>query len=401
MKHNQNKATGILIAVIAALLCGVLGWSFGKAGMFSGDTVGISAQQYALYQQYLQEESLTALIKERYYKDVDSVDFSDGALKGVVEALDDPYSEYLNAEEYQELTESSTGTFYGIGVEFLLDDAGRPVIQSVYKDSPAEKAGIKVNDIILKVDGESIDGLSSTQIANKIRGEENVAVTLTLLRDNQELEVSPVRGPLNEISVYSELLDNKLGYIQLTQFYPDSPDEISTALNELKSQGATGIILDLRSNPGGIFSSAVEIADQLLGDAQIVSTVNRGETQETYRSDAEKLELPLVVLCNQYSASASEILIGALKDNQAATIVGVTTYGKGLVQSIIPLSENGDAIKLTTEEYLTPNGTAINGVGITPDYEVSLPDDVLNGEVELTIDNDTQLQKAIELLQGS
>ncbi|MGI6168900.1 MAG: S41 family peptidase [Christensenellales bacterium] len=401
MKRNTFKATGIVIAIIVGLLCGVLGWSFGKAGMFSDGMVGIHAEQYNLYQQYAQEASLVEVIKERYYKDVDTVDFSSGALKGVANALGDPYSEYLTPEEYEMLVESSTGTFYGIGVEFLLNDMGRAVIQSVYPDSPAEKAGIKANDIILKVDGESIDGLSSTQIAGKIRGDENVPVNITILRDNQEMEFQPVRGPLSEVSIHTTMLENNIGYIQLVQFYPDSPDEFSKGLADLKNQGAKSIILDIRSNPGGLFDSAISIADQILGDAPIVSTVSRGETQQSYRSDANKLELPLVVLCNEYSASASEILVGALQDNQAAAIVGVQTYGKGLVQSILPLSESGDALRLTTEEYLTPNGTAINSVGITPDYSVALPDDVLDGTADLTPENDTQLQKAIGLLSAS
>ena len=246
---------------------------------------------------------------------------------------------------------------------------------------------------------EDIDPeMELTLISNRIRGERGTEVTLTVRRNDQTLELRAERGEIDIQYVESKMIEGNIGYIALSEFSLNCVEEFEKALQDLQEEGAEAFILDLRSNPGGYVDSAVAIADMLLPSGTIVYTKDKNDNEQTYTSDAACVDLPMVVLINENSASASEILVGALQDHEAATIVGVKSYGKGVIQRVLPIS-NGGALRVTIASYYTPNGRNIHGVGITPDIEVQLPDEVREDPTLLTEQTDTQLQKAIEVAQ--
>ena len=277
-----------------------------------------------------------------------------------------------------------------------MNDDGQVEVYKVFKDSPAEKAGIQVKDIIVEADLER-DFEDIDQLVSIVRGEEGTTVDIVVLRDGKEIPMTVERRIIDMETVSYKMLENNIGYIQLTEFDTISVDQFNNALDALESQGMTSLILDLRDNPGGDYDTVVAMADRVLPEGKITTVVDKQGTEQTEYSDEEhQISIPMVVLINENSASASELFTGAIKDYGIATIVGETSYGKGIVQSIFRL-EDGSGMKFTTEEYLTPNGNHINGVGVVPDIEVSIPEEAYD-DGELTEDEDTQLQKAIEVL---
>lgn len=331
-----------------------------------GNKVIISKDLYESYAKYNKLLGLEELIQEDYYKEVSENNLVDGALKGLFEGLKDPYSQYYTADEFQSLKEQTSGSFVGIGVYMGINpENNKLTIISPIEGSPSDKAGIKSGDIVLKVDGESVDSKKIDEVIKHIKGKENTKVNLTIQRDNKELSFNIKRETIVTKSVSNEIMDNDIGYLRITSFDENTYKEFKKNLSELESKGVKGLVIDLRDNPGGLLDVCVDIADELIGKGTVVYTKDNTGNKEYYKSDDKEIDMPMVVLINGGSASASEILTAALVDNGKAIAIGETSFGKGLVQSVKGLKD-GTGYKLTTAQYFTPNGDYINGKGITP-----------------------------------
>lgn len=344
-------------------------------------------------------EAIEEVIDEYYYRDedIDTDAMIEGMYAGVVDSLGDPYSVYYTAEEWQSLMEETEGIYYGIGAYLSLDTAtGLGKISGVIADTPAEEAGLRENDIIYKVDGESVQGLELSEIVSRVKGEEGTIVHLTIVREGETdyLEIDVTRRQIESPTVTYEMYDNGIGYIQITEFDDVTTDQFTEALAVIKGSDAKGLILDLRGNPGGSLPVVVDIARMLLPEGLIVYTEDKYGEREEYSCDGKhELDIPLVVLVNGNSASASEILAGAIKDYGKGTLIGTTTFGKGIVQRVLPLTD-GTALKLTISDYYTPNGNNIHGIGIEPDIECEL-----DAEAYYEDGTDNQLERAVEELE--
>ena len=345
-------------------------------------------------------KTIEALIEKYYLKDIDEQAVIDGAIEGYVSALGDPYTEYIPADEMEEYTENIMGNFVGIGI-YMIQNVEKNVIEVLtpIKESPAEAAGILPGDIIIAVDGVEYSGEEMTTASNKIKGEEGTKVKLTILRGEETLEIEITRSKVNTNPVISEKLDNSIGYLAVSSFDEGTADEFKTKFESLKEQGITSLIIDLRNNGGGLVDEALQIADYIVPKGkELLITVDKDNKEVIEKAEQDVLiDMPIVVLVNENSASASEILAGALKDLEEATLVGTTTYGKGVIQQVLSL-RNGSGLKVTVEEYYTPDRNKIDGVGIEPDETVELPETVMN-PLSVKPEEDTQLQKAMELLK--
>ena len=331
-------------------------------------------------------------VETQYVDEVDPAKLIDGAISGMVRSLGDPHSAYLDPATYKKLREHSEGTFGGIGVVMGFDEADVRVI-SVMEGTPGESVGLRAGDRILRVDGEATKGMEPELVAASIRGEAGTEVVLTIGRNGEaDKDYAITRDHIRVKTVAGRMLENDpgVGYIRIVQFSENTGKEFKDALASLKEQGIQGLILDLRANPGGLLTSCVEIAKEIVPAGLIVSVVERDGSKEDYYSELKDGLLPMAVLIDDNSASASEILAGALRDTGAATLVGKTSYGKGSVQVIMPIPGQDDAVKLTIARYYTPSGESIQGTGIRPDIEVDLPENATE---------DTQLRSAIEHLQ--
>ena len=402
MEPYENKTRTLLMGVLAGFLLAALllaagvfvinvkGYSFFKSTKLGGDTA-------------MNEETINKVkviedtINNYYYKtELDRDAEANSIYKGVVASLGDPYSEYYTPEEYNDLMTDTQGVYYGIGAYVSMDkDTNLPRITGTIKDSPAEKIGLKANDVIYKVDGTSTQGMTLTEVVGMIRGEIDTEVVLTIYREDEPdyLEITVKRGEVEAQTVNTTMLDNDIGYLGITEFDSVTTGQFIEGMTELRSKGMKALIIDLRSNPGGSLKAVCDIAEELLPEGNIVYTVDRDGKREEFTCDGKKeIDIPLAVLVNGYSASASEILSGAIKDYGKGTLIGETTYGKGVVQRIFPFTD-GTAVKLTISNYFTPNGTDINGVGITPDIEIPLDNEAYKKD-----GTDNQLNKAVEIL---
>lgn len=347
------------------------------------------------------EKKLSAIedvIEEYYYQDadIDVEAMTEGMYRGMVNALGDPYSVYYTEEEWEDLMQDTEGIYFGIGAYLMIDQVtGLGKISGVIENTPAQEAGLRENDLLYKIDGQSTAGMELSEIVSYIKGEEGTKVHLTIYREgeNDYLEVDVERRKIEAPTVKYEILKNNIGYIQITEFDDVTTDQFTEALAVVKGAHARGLILDLRGNPGGSLNVVVDIARQILPKGLIVYTEDKYGEREEYNCDGRRqLDMPLVVLVNGNSASASEILAGAIKDYKMGTLVGTTTFGKGIVQRILPLTD-GTALKLTISSYYTPNGNNIHGVGIEPDVVCEFDSDAYYDE---GVDN--QLEKALEVL---
>lgn len=344
--------------------------------------------------------SIRKIIDKKFLGEIDEEKILNETIKGYVKGLDDPYTEYMTKEEMEEFNTDIMGNFTGIGI-YLTNDVERNVIViiSPIKDSPAYKAGILPGDIITKVDDVSYTGEQLTEASNKIKGEIGTKVKLEILRNDETIELEITREHIKINHVESKILNNNIGYIEFNSFDDGCSDEFKEKVEQLKSKNITSLIIDIRNNGGGLVDEAIKIADYIVEkDATLLITKDKTGEEEITKAEIDPIiDVPIVVLTNGSSASASEILAGALKDNGKATIVGEKTYGKGVIQQLLTLTD-GSGLKITTSEYYTPNRNKINEVGITPDVEVKLDEEI---EDELTIEEskDNQLQKAIEILK--
>lgn len=327
-------------------------------------------------------------IELKYVNQTDDVNLIDGAIDGMVKSLGDPHSNYLSPKMYQSLKEQTQGSFAGIGVVMGMDNNKNINIVAVMEDSPGQKAGLAEGDQIIAVDGTPVTEMAFDEVAAHVRGEPGTDVVLTIMRDGTQQDYTITRDNIKLKTVGHEMLDNNIGYIQIVSFSEDTAQEFMDAYTDLQNQGMQGLVLDLRNNPGGLLGACVDIAKNLVPKGDIVSIVDKDGNKEVYSSDLEQVQYPVAVLINKNSASASEILSGAIQDTKSGVIIGETSYGKGSVQTILPMMDD-DAVKLTIAKYYTPSGRSIDGVGITPDIEVKLDEGS-------TVD--TQLDKAKEVI---
>jgi len=338
--------------------------------------------------------TVVGLLQSESLYDTQPEKMIEGATAGIVSSLEDPYSKYLNKDEWENLELQLNAEFGGIGVYVVELEDGRLGIVSPIKGTPAARAGLKNGDIIIRLNDQSALQMTQDEAVHLMRGEPGTQLDMEVLRpsENKEYEFKIIREIINVPSVEYEVKGDAIpiGYVKLNQFHAHSTQEIADSLNRLNEEGIKGVILDLRDNGGGDFEASIAIADIFLEDQAVVSVKDAHDNVTVHRAEAGSLKLPMVVLVNNNSASASEILAGALKDNKRAVLVGEKTYGKGLVQTVFQLRDGG-ALKLTTQKYFTPDGTDINKIGINPDYIVK------NSETE---GQDLQLERALQLIKG-
>lgn len=345
-------------------------------------------------------DEINNIIDNNYYFDIDRDKQEEALYDGIMEGLDDPYSVYYTKEEFAKLNEDNSGEYVGIGAVVTQDADMLVSIVRPIVGSPAEEAGLLAGDIVVEVDGTEIVDQELELVVDMIRGEEGTSAHLKIYRpDAQEyMEFDVPRRVVENVSVTAELLENQVGYVQVTQFYKNTGDEFVEALESLEAQGVKGVIVDMRDNPGGLLNIVVDMCSYLIDGGNVVTIEDKtGRVLQAYRdNDEHRIDIPMVVLVNGNSASAAEIFAGALQDTGIGKLVGTTTYGKGIVQSVIPLSD-GSAVKLTIAKYFTPNGNDIHGKGIEPDYRVELPEN-RSSAVNIDREDDTQLQKAQEVI---
>lgn len=374
-----------IVATFVTVICIGLGWYFSNEG--TPATVSYKTSEKADY--------IEQIMKAYYLEDIDDKAIEEGVYEGVVSGLGDPYSEYYTAEEYQAMIEESTGIYYGIGA-LVSQDINTKIITVInpFEDQPADKAGMKKGDIIYKVDDEDVTAQSVDEVVKKLKGEKGTVVKVTVYREEEgkyiDLEIT--RDEVNVPTVSHKIIDkkNKIGYVQISQFEQVTTEQFRAAMKDLKKKGMKAVIFDVRDNPGGMYDVVCDMLDDILPEGTLVYTMDKYENKQEQKSDKNSIDVPIVVLQNGNSASASEIFAGAIQDYKAGTIVGTQSFGKGIVQTILPLGD-GSAVKLTIEKYYTPNGVNIHGTGITPDKVV---------EFDAKAKEDTQLNEALNILKN-
>jgi len=394
---KDRKGTSKLITFILILIVGA-GSFFGGSiyGSINSDKVidpGTPANADSSFDKLYEVRDV---INSQYYQDIDQDALVEGAIKGMVNSVGDPYTVFFNAEEYEDFNDDGQGNYVGIGVIVGIKE-DRIVVITPFEGSPAFKAGLRSGDFITKVEGVEYKGTDLDKAVSVIKGEEGQPVTITIMRDGIEEDVTIVRASITMVNVESEMLEGDIAHVTMLQFSNDTAKQVREAMEDLKSQGAKGYILDLRGNPGGFLDEAVDVASLFVEkDKTILYTLDKYDQKKEYRSKGgDFIGEPLVVLIDEGSASASEVVSGALKDYGAATLVGQKSFGKGIVQMVFEVGDN-EGVKVTVSSYYSPNGINIHGEGIVPDVEVQIPEDA---EAPLTIENDTQLQKAVEVLR--
>lgn len=397
MKTYKVIMLVLLVAFITFILTTIgmykyfTGTGFGKSLVSSSNANNEIANELNKYRK---------IIDKYYLGDVDEEKLKEGAIKGYIEGLGDKYSEYISKEDMEDYMADTTGNFVGIGIYMVQDTKSNKImVLSPIKGGPAEKAGIQPGDYIISVDDVDYAGDQMSVAANKIKGEAGTTVKIKILRDSETKEYELKREKITVNPVEGKVLDNNIGYLEFSSFDDGTAEEFKNKYEELQKQGITSLIIDLRNNGGGIVKEALEIADYILNkDDVILYEVDKKDKETVEKSTNDPIiNMPIVVLTNGNTASSSEILAGALKDHGKATIIGEKTYGKGVIQQLLTLPD-GSGLKITSEEYLTPNKTKLNGIGIEPDEQISLPDTVKN-VLNVEEKDDTQLQKAIETLK--
>ena len=391
MKHKEYAA-GVLTGVLVVALA-VGGVKFVQQRQYNGVLSDSSHVQKIEY--------LEKMIDQEYLGEVDNAEMAEGIYAGLVYGLGDVYSRYYTADEYAQETASTDGAYAGIGVSIQKNKNGGVQIAECYEGGPGAEAGLQTGDVITAINDTDVTDMELSDVVSLIRENKDKTIVLTVFRENEEksreisVDVTDVELP----SVFGEMLDKKTGYIQITQFTGVTLQQYKDMFAELKDKGMERLVIDLRDNPGGLLTSVCDILREILPEGLIVYTEDKyGNREEETCDGKHQLDMPLAVLVNENSASASEIFAGAVQDHEVGTIVGTTTYGKGVVQELRQLSD-GSAVKLTVSNYYTPNGNSINKVGIKPDVEVKLASELLNKD-EITHEEDNQLQKALDVIEN-
>ena len=386
----------IMLIIVVALVTFVLTsvFLYNKLGTSSIFNTGISGENTELLRKIYNVKSI---LDNKYVSKINEEDLVNGAIKGYVDGVGDEYTQYFTKEEMENFYSEIEGNYVGIGI-YMIQNTEDNTIVVLYpiEGSPAQAAGIQTGDVIKKVDGIEFTGEEFDQISSKIKGKEGTKVTLEIERSGQILTLEIERKSIDLYPIESELLENNIGYINITSFDSDCAKEFKTVYENLSKANITSLIIDLRNNGGGIVAEALDIADYVLDKNQVILITKDKEGKERIEKSTNKpiIDVPIVILTNENTASASEILTAALRENNKAVIVGEKTYGKGVIQELYTLSD-GSGLKVTVEEYYTPNRSKINGIGITPDVEASPSEDII-----VEMEQDKQLQEAIKILKN-
>lgn len=390
----MKKKKFVILMVTLVILGMVLTLALSYGFILQNGSVMVSKDRYdqlkEIYDTYGKTEYLRRLIDEEYYLQVDKTDLIEGINKGLFSGLKDPYSEYLTKEEYEELMIDTIGEFEGIGVYITTHEDGSIVVSSTILGSPAYEKNIMPGDIITAIDKVFYSGNEIDKAARALRGEKGTNVTLSILRDKTPMEVTLVRGTINTITVYGKVLSQNIGYIRIAQFEKNTSSEFEREFINLEEKGVKGIVIDLRSNGGGLLDPGVKIADLLLKQCVITYSEDRNKNREYYNSDNRAYVTPYCLLVNRWTASTSEILAASVKSNKGGLILGEKTFGKGVVQTVKSLPD-GDGVKLTVMQFFAPDGETIHKKGVTPDIEIIEEE----GEGE-----DIVLERAVEELSN-
>ena len=406
MKHLPNRTLKLmaLLVLVSLLLtsCALLPTSISDTAngpIIDGDTVTIPLEEYERLKKYEELEELRQIVDLYYYQEPDEQAMLDGAALGLLYGLDDPYTYYYDPESYAAMWEEDEGEYAGVGIQIMGDyTTGICTITRVFLDSPALEAGMRRGDILMHVEDIDVTATNLQEAVDIMRGEVGKPVNIQVMRDGEVLDFVVTRAVVHTTWVNSCMLENDIGYISLYEFSGDCSASFAIHLDNLVNQGAKALVIDLRDNPGGWVDDAQKVADMFLPEGTLASLVYRDGVSEYYTTttDGRESDLPLVVLVNEYSASASEILAGAMKDLGRATIVGTQTYGKGVVQYVLPVGKRGAGMQLTVAQYFTPNGNEVHKVGVAPDIIAERPedDDAMYQIGDLA---DAQLKKAYDV----
>ncbi len=401
VKMEESKGQRIykvvMLVIITALLSSLITTIFIKEKIESSSSISAIVQNGGATGLESALASIRTKLEQEYIGELNDEQMLEMAIKGYVAGVGDEYTEYYTPEEMKEQYDTAMGNYVGIGIYMVVNyEEGTITVLEPMEGSPAETAGLKEGDIIIKVDGTDVTKDNVSDMSNAIKGEEGTKVKLGIKRGDENLDIEVERKRIEISHINSRMLENNIAYIQIKDFDGGTAEEFKENYENLKSQGATSLIIDLRNNGGGIVDEAIDILEMICNkdSTLLIEKDKEGKEKVTKSEENPTIDVPIVVLTNGNSASASEILAGALKDNKKATIVGEKTYGKGVIQTLYALTD-GSGLKITTAEYCTPNKTAINKKGIEPDIEVKLPEDIK----ELTDKNDTQLKRAIQELK--
>ncbi|MCR5640451.1 MAG: S41 family peptidase [Lachnospiraceae bacterium] len=391
----KGVLVGVLLSMIVVLIGGLLLFVVYRSNQKPESAMGTIVNEECAKK----VDFISSIIDQYYYEDVNEDDLREGVYAGLVSGLKDPYSAYYSPEEYEQLEISTTGNYAGIGAGLQKDpETGMVSISRIYEGSPAEKAGLKKGDILISADGELAVDMEADEFAARVRGEKGTSVELVYERDGKQETISVTREEINIPSVQSLMLNDQIGYVQIGEFVTGTPKEFEEAITSLQSQGAKAFVFDVRDNPGGMVDSVTDMLDYILPEGTTLYMEEKDGTRTYYDSDAKQaLDAPMVVLTNGNSASASEIFAGAIHDFKAGTLIGTKTFGKGVVQVTLPLTD-GSAVKLTIARYFTPSGVCIHGEGIQPDVELEYEYSGDEEAEEYDYHADNQINKAIEVL---
>lgn len=395
MEQGKFKK-GFILGIVCTLIIGGGGLKVYDVIQDNERNQGAVTDSFVQKAKYIEDT-----VKESYTGEVDDEEMEEYMYKGMMAGLGDPYSAYYTSEEYEELTTETTGSYKGIGVVMQQDvTTGEVKVVRCYEGAPGAKAGLLPEDVLIQVNGESISGLELSEVVDKVQNsKDSVHLTVSREGESEYLEIDVSLEEVNIPVVDHEMLEDQIGYIALYEFTEQTESQYKEAFEDLESQGMERLIIDVRNNPGGLLTSVCNILEDILPKGLIVYTEDKDGNREEYTCSGEnELKIPLAVLVNGNSASASEIFAGAIQDYGTGTIVGTTTFGKGIVQSLIPFTD-GSAIKTTTAKYYTPSGKCIHGTGIEPDVEVELNEN-LEQKTSISHEEDNQLQKAIEVVKG-
>lgn len=400
MKHSKKLT--IIVGISLCLVFLIVGTSSSIfSNLFkndSGDTITVTKEEYERLQKYKGLDEIIDRVSSNFYKDVDVNEMIEGAKAGLFLNLDDPYSFYYTPEDFSKKWEDDEGEYAGVGMQILANyETQLCKITRVFKDTPAEKAGIRKGDILSKVEDLDVNAVNLTEAVNIMRGNVGEPVKIVMLRDSEEIEFDVIRDIININWSSSKMLDNNIGYIAMYEFSGDCADQFKSDLQELNKQDMQGLILDLRDNPGGWLEGGRQIGDIFIDDDVLCYIEYKDKSKEYIRTDDGKIDIPVVVLINENSASTSEILTGALRDHGIATVVGTTSFGKGIVQSVEYVGTEGAGMQYTIAEYFTPNGVKVHEIGIVPDITIDLNGDE-NTIFELGDMKDIQLKTAFDTL---
>ena len=401
------KRRAVIVAAVVWMLVIVAIASSGLTLILTGAANGqavrlVSESEYEIIDRYRRLEEVRQTLVNDYYIPLDEEDLVTGAIRGMMDSIGDPYTFYYTPEEMEKANEESSGVYHGVGMAVQLTDDGDIEVIRVYEGSPAEAAGLLSQDRIVQVDGVPVSGENGqtlNEAVQRIQGEDGTTVRLTVLRDGETLELDIVRSEVSISYVDYEIINGDIGYVNIAQFTGNDVTGFQEAVEAFKSAGVSGIVVDLRNNPGGLLTDVVQIADMVLPEGLVTYVEDRHGNRQEETSDAEYWDIPMVVLVNGMSASASELFTAAIQDYDRGTVVGTTTFGKGIVQTLITFSDDGAGMQLTTASYYSPNGRSIHQTGVEPDVTVELNEDYDSSIPWPNLENDNQLATALEELQ--